>query len=193
MIEVSPVAPETVPPKSSADEISSGRVLPDDDVIMQLAYDELKSMAHRARRGGASQTLNTTALVNETYLRLREHSAPLRDLEHLRALTARAMRHILVDHARAQRAEKRPGAHVMVTLDGLSQTPDLAPTFDLLDVDAALERLTALSPRLSEVVELHVFAGYAMPEIAKMLAINERTVFRDWRRARAFLTQYLSA
>jgi RNA polymerase sigma factor (TIGR02999 family) len=162
---------------------------PGHDDILALAYDELKTMARRARRGSAAQTLNTTALVNETYLRLRKYNNASHDIEHLRALTARAMRHILVDHARALRAEKRPTAHVLVTLDGLSQAP--AQTFDLLDVDAALQRLFALSSRLCEVVELHVFAGFAMPEIAEILGLTERTVFRDWRRARAFLAQHL--
>lgn len=162
----------------------------DSSAIFELAYAELKRLARHTRRGFAADTLSTTALVHEAFLKVRQHVATANSNEHLKALTTRAMRQILVDHARAERALKRGSGVIAVTLEGVaSATSDDA--FDLVAVDDALAALDELNPRLAEVVELHVFGGFAMPEIAGLLQITERTVFRDWRKARAFLVDRL--
>ncbi len=157
-----------------------------------VAYAELKRLAQRLRRQAhEAETLDTTALVHEAYLKIRGHEqASGKDPTYLHALAARAMRQILVDRARRRMADKRGGGLAHITLEGIAVAVD-KQAFDLVDVDHALQALDALAPRLAEVVELHVFAGLSMPEVAAFLEITERTAFRDWRKARAFLVQKL--
>ncbi|HVF35030.1 MAG TPA: ECF-type sigma factor, partial [Candidatus Saccharimonadia bacterium] len=114
--------------------------------------------------------------------------------EHFFSLAARAMRQILVDRARAAGAAKRPGAGLRRTLDGdgpLELASADASALDLIDLDAALTSLATLDARLAEVAELHLFAGLEFAEIAVLRATSERTVFRDWRKARAVLSTAL--
>jgi RNA polymerase sigma factor (TIGR02999 family) len=134
--------------------------------------------------------LDTTALVHEVYLKL--HAAPEArsiDRVHFLSLAARAMRQILVDHARARSRLKRGGAF---TITGLSDEIGVAEDLvDLVALDAALSRLAAMDPRAGQLVEWRVFGGLEIAEIARMQELTERTVFRDWRRARAFLLHQL--
>ena len=158
------------------------------DRLFAVLYDELHRLARAqlARRGG-TPTLNTTVVVHETYLKLVGHGAlSLQDRSHFFALSARAMRQVVVQHARRRLAEKRGGDVVHTLLDdqviALDQDAET-----LLGLDAALDRLHALDERLSEVVELNFFAGLTHEEIAELRAVTPRTVRRDWRKARAIL------
>lgn len=151
-------------------------------------YDELKQLAHRHRsRGQPGATLSTTALVHEVYLRFaRGTSLELRDRHHFFALASRAMRQILVDAARARSAEKRGGgAEVFVLGDGDARVEALAE--DFLALDRALDRLGDLDGRLARLVELRFFVGLCDRELAEIFGQSERTVRRDWQKARAFL------
>lgn len=156
------------------------------DAVFQRVYPELRRLA-RAQIGRGEHTLTPTALVHEAYLRLLGAVAlPLQDRRHFFACAARAMRNILIDHLRAATADKRGGGLDPVTLDGLELAgPGLG--LALLDLDEALDALDQLSPRQREVVELHFFAGLGYQEIAELHACSERTVIREWQRARAFL------
>lgn len=165
--------------------------------LMALVYDELRLMARRQlRRRRPGQTITTTALVHEAYLRLVDHeSASWRDRSHFFAVAALAMRHVLVDSARRRLAKKRGGEDVRVPLEDLrggEQEPDAeARAVELLAMDRALTSLAALNERLSQLVELRFFAGLTEEETAEVLGTSERTVRRDWRKARAFLFQAL--
>lgn len=156
------------------------------DAVFARVYPELRRLA-QSQLGRGEHTLTPTALVHEAYLRLLgAASLPLSGRRHFFACAARAMRNILIDYLRAATAEKRGGGREPVTLEGLAlDTPALSP--HLLDLDAALDLLDQVSPRQREVVELHFFAGLTYPEIAELHAVSERTVIRDWHRARAFL------
>ena len=158
-------------------------------------YDELKHLAHAQLGRARSDTMSTTGLVHETYLKLnRAERLDARDREHFFSLAARAMRQVLVDRARAAGAAKRPDAGLRRTLDGdgvIELRSADAAAGDLLDLDGALSRLAEIDPRLSEVAELHLFAGLEFAEIATLRDASERTVFRDWRKARAILSAAL--
>lgn len=165
--------------------------------LTPLVYDELRAVARRqlrSRRPG--QTLDTTSLVNEAYVKLVEgESSDFRDREHFLSVAGMAMRHILVDAARRRAAGKRGGDEVRVTFEGLqvaspgSSGEDRA--VEILAIDAALKTLAKLNDRLSRLVELLYFAGLTEEEAARVLGVSDRTVRRDWRKARAFLFQVL--
>lgn len=161
------------------------------DQLLPLFYDDLKRLAHRERsRVGAGATLQTTALVNEAYLKLRGAEGWNTDEHFLRA-AALAMRHALVNHAIARLASKRgDGApHVSIT-EGLGvAVEDDSATVSL---NEALGRLAETSVRLAQVVECRYFAGYDEDETARALGISERTVRRDWALARAWLHRELA-
>jgi RNA polymerase sigma factor (TIGR02999 family) len=161
------------------------------DRLFGLLYDELRLLARRQlRRSGRDQTLDTTSVLHEAYLKLVDpQHASVEDRGHFLALASRAMRHILVDHARRRGARKR-GAGERVSLDG--DPPDPASGGeDLVALDAALSRLEALDARLGKVVEMRYFGGLSVEETAEALATSPRTVKRDWQRARAFLFREL--
>jgi RNA polymerase sigma factor (TIGR02999 family) len=156
------------------------------DRLFSLVYPELHQIAHRQLlRLGGDATLNTTALVHELYMKLiGAHAIDARDRGHFIAITARAMRQILVDGARRARAQKRtPVLHV--TADSSSDLG--ARAADLIALDQALDELASLEPRLGRMVELRFFGGLSVEETAAALEISPRTVKRDWRKARAFL------
>jgi RNA polymerase sigma-70 factor (ECF subfamily) len=157
--------------------------------LIPLVYKELRHLAHRYMEGQRpNHTLQTTALVNEAYLRLADQSKPnFTNRSHFFAVAAKAMRQILVDYAKAQRREKRGGAGASkVELD---EAALISPeeTRVILDVNEALERLATLDSRKAHVVELRYFGGLNQDEIAEVLKISVVTVRRDWVFARAWL------
>lgn len=160
---------------------------PLDDDLAGLLYAELRRLAGGFFRGERSgHTLQPTALVNEAWLRLHESPADWENRSHFLGSAARAMRRILVEHARKRAALKRGGEFAHVTFDDLAvQTPD--PGVDVLLLNDALDALAAHDDRLARVVELHFFAGCTFPEIAGALGISEPTARRDWTYARAWL------
>ena len=165
--------------------------------LSPAVYAELRAVAHRRLSGGGSRpaggTLGTTALVHEAYLKLAGGSAgPWRDRAHFLAVAAIAMRQILVDRARARASHKRGGALANATLDEDAVAVDDRPEL-LLEIDDALERLAAVSPRLARLVELRFYGGLSEDEIAAALAVTVRTVQRDWVKARMLLQRALAA
>ena len=149
---------------------------------------ELRGVAGARLRGErAGCSLQTTALVHETYLRLVDlHRLTLENRTHFFAIAARLMRQILVDHARRAQAEKRGGGMTMITLEAAS--PVSVPNIvDVLALDQALEELASMDERLCRVVELKFFAGLTIDETAEALDVSRATVERDWAAAKAWL------
>lgn len=159
--------------------------------LFSLVYDELRALAHhQLRRAHGGMSMDTTGLVHEAYVKLVGGSeVSLHDREHFFALAATAMRQILVDYARRQKALKRGGrtgrGRTVRLEDAEVLVPDRAT--EVLAVHEALTKLEKLEPRLGKVVELRVFGGLAVEEVASLLAVSERTIKRDWNKARAFL------
>ncbi len=158
------------------------------DKLVPLVQEELRRLAHRhiarERRG---HTLQTTALVNEAYLRLINHEGmPWQDRAHFFGVSAMVMRHILVDYARARGYAKRGGGALRVTLDEAAGV-SAGPAAELLALDEALKELAEIYPRRSRVVELRYFGGLNNEEVAEVLKVTSKTVERDWRYARAWL------
>jgi len=161
------------------------------DVLYEKVYDQLKKLARRVRAGRAGETLNTTALVNEAYLKLAAGDGQAwSDHDHFFAVAARAMRQILVDSARRRMATKRGGGDWVVSLDEAAHPAPVRPE-QLVALDEALNRLAAIDPRRAWVVEHRYFAGLSIPETARILGIAPATVERDWRTARAWLAAAL--
>lgn len=163
------------------------------DRLVDLVYAELKQLARRQRRrvGGRPASLQTTALVHETYLRLVEQSqAKYNDRGHFFAAWARAMRHVLVDEARKRSAQKRGGGTPDVPLDESRAAEERAPEL-VLGVNEALIRLGDRDPRLQQIVECRFFAGLTEPETAEALQMSLRSVQRGWWKARAWLAAEL--
>ena len=158
------------------------------DQVYGLVYRELHRIAHgQLRRAERDATLSTTALVHETYLKLLPHAgAPLADRQHFFALAARAMRQILVDAARRRQAEKRGGAEWRVDLDAVDPAMTTRAA-EFVALDEALDKLEVLDEPLARLVELRFFAGLSVLELAELREVSQRTVGRDWRRAKAFL------
>ena len=161
------------------------------EALFSALYADLKRLAHaqlsRPRRHGV--TLETTALVHEAYMRLAEPAGLVaEDRGHFLNLSARVMRHVVVDLARRRGALKRGEALCVSWPEGFDpavEGGERAP--DVLALDAALVRLEGESPRLAKLVQLRFFGGLGLVEIAALLEVSERTLKRDWRRARAFL------
>lgn len=156
-------------------------------------YAELQRLARRELSGQRRHSLHTTVLVHEAYLKLDGQSLDVSQRGPFLALAGKAMRHVLVDHLRARGAEKRGGDQIRVTL--MTDLPIQAGDgeVDLLDIEQGLEALEAVDPRLVTVVECRFYAGMEFQEIAVHLGLTERTVYRDWRKARAFLLMHLGA
>jgi RNA polymerase sigma factor (TIGR02999 family) len=160
--------------------------------LLNIAYPMLRDLAHQQRRFHPADTLSTTALVSESYLRLFGGEPPeIRDREHLFSIIATVMRRVLIDQARQRVAQKRGGGSAAVSLDG--QLPDPSRPEDLLLVTQLTERLRAVQPRLATLVEWHFFAGIDFREIATVWGLDERTVQRDWARARALLGRWMDS
>lgn len=162
--------------------------------LIEALYGELNAMARARLRGERHRvTLQTTALVHETFLRLAGASQlDFKDRQHFLALSATVMRRVLVDRARERNAEKRGGDLVRVELTD-ADAAGLDPNVELLDVDRALDRLAAAYPRQARVVELRFFGGLEENEIAQVLEVSVRTVRRDWSFSAAWLGRALSA
>jgi len=154
---------------------------------LSLLYRELQVLARRQLGGQKDGTLNTTGLVHEVWLRLvGQTRASYSDRAHFFAYAASTMRSIVIDHTRQRLARKRGGDWQRVT--DLNEIPgELRLDEDLLDLDDALRKLEAAEPRLAQLVELRYFAGLAETEIATLQERSERSVRRDWHKARLFL------
>ena len=161
--------------------------------LFESVYAELYRMAGRELgRQRVPTTLSSTALVNEAYVKLVDGTrANWKDRNHFFAVAATAMRHILVDEARRKLAEKRGAGAKHVSVDDVEVGFD-RKLVELLELDEALRELASLSPRLSRVVELRFFGGLSVAESAEIMEVTERTVKRDWRKARAFLFDALN-
>jgi RNA polymerase sigma-70 factor (ECF subfamily) len=158
------------------------------DRLIPLVHQELHRIARRCMVGeGSGHTLQATALLNEAYLRLVDGKAVTwTDRAHFFAVSARIMRRILVDHARARRTLKRGGAEARVTLDEALVVSKELP-HDFVALDDALQALAAFDERKSRVIELRFFAGLSVEETAAVLEVSPDTVMRDWRLAKAWL------
>ncbi|MEM6672451.1 MAG: ECF-type sigma factor [Planctomycetota bacterium] len=164
------------------------------DELVPLVHEELHRLARRAlSRLPAGQTLQTTALLNEAWMRIAPGpSAEINGREHFLAVAAKAMRAVVVDRARSRGAEKRGGAFRRVDLDEVVDAFERGAA-DVVALDEALEELAAERPDLARVVELRFFAGMKHPEIARVEGIPLRRVERNWQAARAWLFARLSA
>jgi len=163
------------------------------DQVVAALYDDLRRQAHsHLRKSGGMTLLNTTALVHEVWLRLADlHGRDYPDRRHFLAYAARAMRTVVIDLVRARQAERRGGGQDLLTLN--TAIAEQAPQHedDVLKVHEALGELAELEPRLAQVVEMRYFAGLAERDIAEALGVTERTVQRDWQKARLFLAASL--
>ncbi|MEM1096023.1 MAG: ECF-type sigma factor [Bacteroidota bacterium] len=174
--------------------------IPDDrdaayEALLPLVYDELHRIARiQLHRGSAGDTLNATALVHEVYLRLVDQTrAQWNDRAHFYAVAAKAMRRILIDYARRQKAQKRGGNQPNVTLEeGLGRVDPWARADELLSLDAALTQLATLDARLAQVIECRFFGDMQQDEIAEVLGCSVRTVRRSETKARLLLQDLMS-
>jgi RNA polymerase sigma factor (TIGR02999 family) len=161
------------------------------DEVFNRVHAEIHRIAHdQLARVSVGESLNTTAVVNEAYLKLvRNPQLAWEDRGHFYAVASMAMRQILLNHARARAAQKRGGggAPVWRTGDGSIE----AKVDEFLRLDGALERLRELDERMAQIVDLRYFSGLSVEETAEVLGVTERTVRRDWRTARAFLFREL--
>lgn len=162
------------------------------DQLIPIIYDHLRRLAHARLRAEPGCSLNTTGLVHEAYLRLAGASGPdLRDRSHFLSLASRVMRNVLVDHARARKAAKRGGGALHETLDDpLTGIPDRELEV-YAEMDAALQRLDAMDPRQSQILEHRYFGGMSLEETAEALGVSLATVKRELRSARAWLATEL--
>jgi RNA polymerase sigma factor (TIGR02999 family) len=163
------------------------------DELTQALYPELRRLAQRAMRGErAGHTLQTTSLIHEAYLRLADSPLQALSRAHFLALSARTMRRVLIDHARAQERIKRGGAQLQVSLNEDVAVIE-APGLDLLTIDRLLSQLEQIDRRRAALLEMQLFAGLTYPEMAQATAISEATVHRELRLARAWLQRELQA
>jgi RNA polymerase sigma factor (TIGR02999 family) len=164
------------------------------DELLPVVYEELRAIAHNQLRGERSDhTLRTTELVHEAYMKLVNQSdVDWQDRQHFFAVAARAMRQVLVDHARRRTADKRGGNEPDVPLERVT-LPRETKVEELVALDDALERLAERDERAAKVVECRFFGGYTIAETADVLDVSRSTVKRDWRAARAWLNRALGA
>ena len=157
--------------------------------LLPLIYNELRALAgKRMARERSDHTLQATALVHEAYMRLvAPGDKPYNDRAHFFRTAAKAMRAVLVDHARAKQAEKRGGGAHPADLDPQAPATPAPPHLDVLILDETLQRLTARDEQLGKIAELHFFAGLTQEEVADVLDVSVRTIERGWRTARAWL------
>ena len=157
----------------------------------ELTYQQLRRIAAARMRVPGNITLQPTALVHEVWLKVADQAAHL-EREHFLSLAARAMRQIIIDHARARGAAKRGGGQLQVSLTGLATPADGGGLTDVLALDAVLTRLAELDPRRARVVELRYFGGLTLEQTAEVVGIHTSTVSAEWAHARAWLRQHMS-
>jgi RNA polymerase sigma-70 factor (ECF subfamily) len=164
------------------------------DRLIPLVYNEMRRLArYYMRRERREHTLQTSALINEAYIRLVDHKGMRwQNRAHFYAVAAQAMRRILVDHARSRNYTKRGGGVRMVELDEAA-TVAQEQAAEMIALDEALNDLTAIDPRQGKIVELRYFGGMSVEETAEALGVSSVTVMRDWRAAKAWLLRSLSA
>ena len=188
MVEPTPHGFTAILNETAAEHDAPGRL----DRILPVVYDELRQMAgRRLKSEGASPTLTPTELVHEAYLRLADATRITdRGRSYFFAAAARAMRRIVVDHARHKGRAKRGGGATPVTLyDDVALSG--GPSLDVLELEDGLEQLTAVSERAAQVVECRFYGGLSVDGTAEALDVTPRTVNRDWAFARAFLFDHL--
>jgi RNA polymerase sigma factor (TIGR02999 family) len=163
--------------------------------LFSALYGELRRIARRERRRlNAGETLNTTAVVHEAYVRLlHDRDLPWESRSHLLGTAAVAMRRLLVDRARERQAVKRGGGVAPMEIDDGLELAATRASEEMLALDEALSRLEKVDPRLARVVELRFFGGLSEDETGRILGLTERTVRRDWLKAKAFLHSQLSS
>lgn len=163
------------------------------ELLIATLYDELHGLAHRTMAGERGNcTLSTTALLHEAYLKLFDSERiPSRGRDYFFAAATRAMRQVLVDHARHRSRVKRGGNAPHLQLEEARLAVD-GPCPEVLEVDQALDRLAEINPRAARVVEGRFFGGLTLDEAARLLGVSERTAKRDWAFARAWLYRDLS-
>jgi len=161
------------------------------DQLIPLVYGQLRRIARNRLRGEfASQTLQSTDLINEAYVRLVEQSVNWQSRAHFYGIAARLMRQILIDKARARHALKRGGDQYQISLTDADG--EFKQSRDLLALNEALEALSEIDPKRSEIVELRFFGGLTIEETAEVLGVSAPTVERSWRAARAWLQTELA-
>ena len=161
--------------------------------LFSLVYAELRLIARRQLAGHRRSTLSTTAVVHEAFLKfLSGQPISVADRRHFYALAARAMRQILIDHARMHLRQKRGGGDVRSLMENDGAEVDLKAA-ELLDLDAALDRLGEFDERMCRIVDLRFFAGLSVEETSELMELSPRTVKREWRKARAFLYQQVDS
>jgi RNA polymerase sigma factor (TIGR02999 family) len=172
-------------------EVREGRAGAADELFARVHHELRRLAAAHMRAERPDHTLQPTALVHEAYLRLVDQRAiSAENRAHFFGTAAAVMRRILIDHARAHRADKRGGNQVRLDLNEAAEVA-AEHTDSLLELDAALARLSAIDPRRARVVELRFFGGLTVEEIAGLTGVAARTVDRDWRVARAWLRREL--
>ena len=170
---------------------------PSDDsaeALFRLVYDELRRQAHRyLQKERDGHTLQTTALVNEAYLKLvKQESVKWESRTHFFGIAATLMRRILIDYAKSKHRIRRGGASEDLPLENALTVSVSDTNFDLLELDEVLNRLAEKDPHLAKIVELRFFSGLDVPETAEVLGISESTVKRDWSMAKAWLHRELT-
>jgi RNA polymerase sigma factor (TIGR02999 family) len=160
--------------------------------LTPLVYDELRRIAHRyMQRERNGHTLQTTALVNEAYLKLAGgHQIEWKNRAHFFGVSAQVMRHLLIDHARRRQFARYGGDAVLVSLENAT-TMSSQSACELLAINEALEELSRLDQRKGRVVELRYFGGLSLEETAEVLDVSVMTIRRDWRAAKAWLYRWL--
>ena len=162
----------------------------DSDTFVCSLYDELRQIARiHLSRERLDHTLQPTALVHEAYLRMTTRLNSQRTREEFLGIASRIMRQVLIDHARSRARNKRGGTQVRVTLD--DELAKHNPALDVLVLDEALHQLESFDPRQARIVEMRLFTGLSVEEIAAVLNVSARTVKRDWMMARAWLQRQL--
>jgi RNA polymerase sigma factor (TIGR02999 family) len=162
------------------------------DELMPLVYEELRRLAGRyMRREGQGHTLQTSALVNEAYLRLMDQEkVQWQNRAHFFGVASQLMRRILVDHARSRlRAKRGGGAHMVSFADQATTSKEV---IEVIALDDALKGLMEMDPRKSQIVEMKFFGGLTNEEVAEVLKVTPRTVEREWRKAKAWLHRSIS-
>jgi RNA polymerase sigma factor (TIGR02999 family) len=165
-----------------------------DEALLKLVYDELHRQAHRyLQKERAGHTLQTTALVHETYLKLIQQKLVVWESRaHFFAIAATMMRRILIDYAKSKHRARRGGVHSDLPIEAALTVAVTDTDFDLLALDEALDRLAEKDANLAKIVELRFFSGLDVAETAQILGVSESTVKRDWAMAKAWLHRELT-